>query len=172
MAYQEEDVDNIPDVSEEDSLLRPGMLSEKEEHYLDSYNRLIEKGFLSALTQNEYKVWRLFSCTQADVFTIAKELTLSVSMVRKYIKQVTNKLREELEIEHNWSRTTEQKYSNTGFKKNLKITRNKRVDNKDSDKTELLFKERLKAHKKEIDDWLKKNPLVRRKLEDDNNEDN
>jgi len=172
MAYQEENIDNIPDVSEEDSLLKPGLLSEKDDNYLESYNRLIEKGFLSSLTQNEYKVWRLFTNTQISVRDISKELELSISTVKSYIKQVVNKLQEELEVERNWHRPIEQKYSNNGFKKNLKAIQNKDLSHKESDKTEKLFKERLKTHKKEIDLWLKQHPLVKRKLEKDDNEDN
>jgi predicted DNA-binding protein YlxM (UPF0122 family) len=172
MAYQEENIDNMPDVSEEDSLLKPGQLSEKDEKYLDSYNRLIQQGFLSTLTHQEYKVWRLFSNTQASINEIAEELDLSPSMIRKYIKKVTNKLREELAVEHDWSRPAEQKYSRTGFKKDLKVVLSRDTTRKSALKADRLFKERLKAHKKEVDAFLKTHPLIRPKCEDNFNEDN
>jgi predicted transcriptional regulator len=171
MAYQEENLDYLPEVSEEDSLLRPGQLSEKDEQYLSSYNRLIDKGFLSALTQSEYKVWRLFANTQITIKEISNELGLSQSMVRKYIKQVTNKLKEELEVEHNWNRPIEQKYTRTGFKKNLKTKLIKSSTNTDAEKTDRLFKNRIKEHQKEVDDFLRRNPLVKRQFEDEDYED-
>ena len=171
MAYPEENLDYLPDVSEEDSLLRPGQLSEKDEQYLSSYNRLIDKGFLSALTSNEYKVWRLFANTQISIGEISSELGLSQSTVRKYIKQVTNKLKEELEVEHNWNRPVEQKYTRAGFKRHLKTKLIKHGSNTDAEKTDKLFKSRIKEHQKEVDDFLKRNPLVKRQFEDEDYED-
>jgi len=165
MAYQEESIDHCPDISEEDSLLTPGMLTDSQEKYLESYNRLIEKGFLSALTKKEYEVWRLFVNTKLPIWGIADELNLSIKMVRKYIKKVTTKLREELENECNWNRPVEQKYSRTGAQKHLRVVTTKQASNPSTEE-DRLFKAKLKAHKKEIDTFLKKHPLVSHQYQD------
>jgi DNA-binding CsgD family transcriptional regulator len=171
MAYQEENIDNCPNVSEEDSLLTPGMLSESQEHYLDSYNRLIAKGFLSTLTKKEYEVWRLFTNTKLPISGIADELQLSMKMVRKHIKKVTIKLREELETECNWNRKIEPQYSRTGAQKYIRVVTTNADPNPSIDEDH-LFKARLKAHKKEVDAFLKAYPLVSHQYKDSDYENN
>jgi DNA-binding CsgD family transcriptional regulator len=173
MADQQDDINAFENISDEDALLQPGMLSKSQTKYLSSYNRLIKKGFLSTLTHQEYKVWRLFANTRASVDEISNELNLSSSMVAEYIQQVVSKLKEELAIEKNWKKPIEQKYTKTGFKKYL---REKEIDDpvyKASRQIDKLFKDRLQIHQKEVDAFLRKHPLKRRKPdEDDFNEDN
>jgi DNA-binding CsgD family transcriptional regulator len=172
MADKEEGLNKSKDVSEEDSLLQPGMLSPKDELHLDSYNQLITKGFLSSLTHNEYQVWRLFANTRLSSELISQELNLSLNSVRNYINRVVRKLRLELTVNKDWSYQDEQKYTSNGFKKNLK-TLERQLDSTDkARKIDKMFKERLRKHKREVDAFLKKHPLIRYKLDQFNDEAN
>jgi hypothetical protein len=166
MDYKNENIDDVPDFSEEDALLTPRMISPKDRRNLSDYNRLIKKGFLSTLTLLEYRVWRLYANTGSSIPMIADSLDISKREVKKYISQVVNKLKIELEIEKDWSKPVKQKFSRTGTQKGIKTVSKVSPDDRDVEQVDKLFKERIRKYQKEVDAFLKKHPLVRRKMEE------
>lgn len=152
-AYESTDA-NPDHLSEDDVLIKRSELSDEDEEKLADYYKLISKGLLKKLSPRQQTIWKLRFFRWCSEKEIGLELGLNIKTIRKHLELAAEKIRVEIEKQQKCKDRLDGNYFKDGFKKKVHT---EGVSNTDKD-----FAERLERGEKEIDDFCRKHPELRR----------
>lgn len=150
-----EAIDANPDqLSEEDTIIKKSVLSDEDEEKVSSYYKLVNAGILKKLAPRQREVWKLRFFRWCDEQEISEKLGISLSAVRSHLTRAGAKIKEEIIKQQKKKAMLDGNYFNDGFKK--------QIHSIGETKTDKEFGDRFEKSQKEIDDFCKRHPELRR----------